>query len=83
MTPATDRAFRESVSTLPPHEHRRDQLRPSRCASASCRSAKATPSSGWPARMATDRKEERFRILNGLGPTDRVRAGDQVKIVTE
>ena len=34
-------------------------------------------------RMATDRKEERFRILNGLGPSDRLRAGDQVKIVTE
>jgi predicted Zn-dependent protease len=33
--------------------------------------------------MATDRKEERFRILNGLATSDRVRAGDQVKIVTE
>jgi predicted Zn-dependent protease len=35
------------------------------------------------ARMGTDRKDERFRILNGLGPSDRVRAGEQVKIVTE
>ena len=34
-------------------------------------------------RMGTDRKEERFRILNGLGPSDGLRAGDQVKIVTE
>jgi predicted Zn-dependent protease len=34
-------------------------------------------------RMATDRKEERFRILNGLGPSDRPRTGDRVKIVTE
>ena len=33
--------------------------------------------------MATDRKEERFRILNGLSPGDRLRPGDQVKIVME
>jgi predicted Zn-dependent protease len=33
--------------------------------------------------MATDRQIERFRILNGLGATERLRPGDQVKIVTE
>jgi len=34
-------------------------------------------------KMATDRQLERFRVLNGLGPNDRVRPGDQVKIVRE
>ena len=31
----------------------------------------------------TDRPVDRFRLLNGLGPGDRVRPGDQVKIVTD
>jgi len=36
------------------------------------------------ARMATpDRNLERFRILNGLAPGDRVKAGDRVKLVVE
>jgi predicted Zn-dependent protease len=30
-----------------------------------------------------DRPVERFRVLNGLGPNDRVNPGDQVKIITE
>jgi predicted Zn-dependent protease len=34
-------------------------------------------------RMPTDRPLERFRILNGLGPGDRLKAGDQVKIIVE
>jgi predicted Zn-dependent protease len=35
-------------------------------------------------RMATaDRQLERFRVLNGLGPGDRVQPGDKVKLVTE
>jgi predicted Zn-dependent protease len=34
-------------------------------------------------RMDTDRQVERFRVLNGLGPTDKVKPGDQVKIVLE
>jgi predicted Zn-dependent protease len=32
---------------------------------------------------AVDRKLERFRILNGLQPGDRLNAGDLVKIVVE
>ncbi|MPZ41493.1 MAG: M48 family metalloprotease [Rhizobiales bacterium] len=82
VTPAADRAFRESVSTF------------RRMSAAEANSAKplririvqageADTVERLAARMATDRKEERFRILNGLGPTDRVRAGNQVKIVTE
>ena len=36
------------------------------------------------ARMATtDRPVERFRVINGLGPNDRPRPGDDVKIVVE
>ena len=35
-------------------------------------------------RMATpDRHLERFRILNGLAPGDRVKSGDRVKLVAE
>ena len=30
-----------------------------------------------------DRAVERFRVLNGLGPSERVNPGDQVKIVVE
>jgi predicted Zn-dependent protease len=30
-----------------------------------------------------DRAVERFRILNGLAATDKVKPGDQVKVVTE
>ena len=35
-------------------------------------------------RMAiTDHAVERFRVLNGLAPTDRLKPGDAVKIVVE
>ncbi len=35
-------------------------------------------------RMALDDfQEDRFRVLNGIGPNDRLRAGQRVKIVTE
>ena len=35
-------------------------------------------------RMAVaDRPSERFRVLNGLGPNDRVKPGDLVKMVVE
>jgi predicted Zn-dependent protease len=34
--------------------------------------------------MATpDRPVERFRVINGLGPNDRVNPGDLVKLVVE
>jgi predicted Zn-dependent protease len=31
----------------------------------------------------TDRPIERFRVLNGLAPGDRIKPGDQVKMVVE
>jgi predicted Zn-dependent protease len=82
MTPAADRAFREAVNSF------------RRMTTAESSSAKplrirvvqvgeGDTVDRLANRMATDRKEERFRILNGLAPSDRVRAGDQVKIVTE
>jgi predicted Zn-dependent protease len=33
--------------------------------------------------VVADRAVERFRVLNGLGPTDKLKPGSQVKIVTE
>jgi len=82
MTPANDRAFREAVGTF------------RRMSAAEASSTKplrirlvqvgeADTVERLAGRMATDRKEERFRILNGLTPSDRVRAGEKVKIVTE
>jgi predicted Zn-dependent protease len=35
-------------------------------------------------RMAiTDRPVERFRVLNGMAPNDKLKPGEEVKIVTE
>ncbi len=68
---------------LPPHERRRGRRHQAACASVLVQVGEADTVERLAGRMATDRKDERFRILNGLSPTDRVRAGDQVKIVTE
>ena len=82
MTPAIDRAFREAVNSF-----RRMSVAEA-TATKPLRIRVVQVGEGdtverLASRMATDRKEERFRILNGLGPSDRVRAGDQVKIVME
>ncbi len=83
MTPEVDKAFRDSVGTF-----RRMTL-------AEAKSARplhlrvVTVGNGetveqLASRMAVaDRKVERFRILNGLGPGDRLKPGDMVKIVVE
>ena len=82
MTPAADRTFRESVGSF-----RRmttaetNAAKPLRIRIAEV--AEGDTVERLASRMATDRKEERFRILNGLSPSDRLRAGDQVKIVME
>jgi predicted Zn-dependent protease len=34
-------------------------------------------------RMATDHQTERFRALNGLSATDKLKAGEKVKLVVE
>jgi predicted Zn-dependent protease len=83
MTPELDRAFRESVGSF-----RRMSLAESN-ATKPQRLRVVTVADGdtverLAARMATsDRPVERFRLLNGLGPADRVRPGEQVKIVTD
>ncbi|MCC6889378.1 MAG: M48 family metalloprotease [Hyphomicrobiales bacterium] len=82
MTPTADRSFRDSIHTF---------RRLSAAEAAAARPLRiriVAVGEGdnverMASRMATDRKEERFRILNGLSASDRLRAGDRVKIVTE
>jgi predicted Zn-dependent protease len=83
MAPEVDRAFRESVATF-----RRMTLAESQAAKP-LHLKVATVERGDTVEkiaglMATpDRPVERFRVLNGLGPNDRVSPGDLVKIVVE
>lgn len=82
-TPEADRAFRESANSV-----RRLSLAEARSAKPT-RLAVVTVRPGdtverLAARMALpDRQVERFRVLNGLGPADAPRPGDQVKLVVE
>ncbi len=83
MNADIDRAFREAVGTF-----RRMTLAESQAAKPmhiKIVTVEADESvERLASRMATqDRALERFRILNGLGPHDRVNAGDRVKIVVE
>ncbi|MFD2184336.1 M48 family metalloprotease [Rhodoplanes azumiensis] len=82
-TPEIDRAFRESVGSI-----RRLSLaearnaRPLRLRVVTVRPSDTVDKLAG--RMALlDRQVERFRVLNGLGPTDTVKPGDKVKIVVE
>ena len=82
MTPAIDRSFGEAVNSF-------RRMNTAESASAKPLRIRVVQISEGDTierlagRMGTDRKEERFRILNGLGASDRLRAGEQVKIVTE
>jgi predicted Zn-dependent protease len=82
-TPESDRAFRDSVATF-------RQLSPAEAAQAKpLRLRIITVAPGdtverLASRMALiDRQVERFRVLNGLEPGDRLKPGAQVKIVVE
>src|SRR5262249_1901673 len=83
MSAEVDRGFREAVTTF-----RRMTLAESQAARP-LRIRIVTVEPGdtverLASRMAiTERSLERFRVLNGLNPGDRVKPGDQVKIVTE
>jgi predicted Zn-dependent protease len=83
MTPEIDRAFRDSVATF-----RRMSLAESKAARP-LRLRVLTVGNGdtveqLASRMAvSDRRLERFRILNGLEPGARLNPGDLVKIVVE
>src|SRR5271163_4202524 len=82
-TPDTDRAFRESVGTF-----RRmslaeiEEAKPLRLKVVTV--APGDTVERLAGKMAVaDRAVERFRVLNGLEPGDRVKPGSQVKIVVE
>jgi predicted Zn-dependent protease len=83
LTPDVDRIFRESVSTF-----RRMTLAESQ-ATKPLRLKVATVGPGdtvekLASRMpVSDRTVERFRIINGLAPGQRLQPGDQVKIAVE
>ena len=83
MTPEADRAFRESVGSF-----RRMSIQESNAAKP-LRLKVITAAEGdtverLASRMAiSDRPLDRFRVLNGLGPNDHVKAGDEIKIVVE
>jgi predicted Zn-dependent protease len=83
MNADVDRVFREAVGTF-----RRLTLAESEAAKPLhlkiVTVAPADTLERLAARMAiSDRPAERFRVLNGLTPTDRLTPGDQVKIVVE
>jgi predicted Zn-dependent protease len=80
---ATDRAFRDSIGTF-------QRISPAEGASAKplrIKVVKVTAGSTiekLAQRMAiSDRPIEYFRVLNGLGPGDKLKQGDVVKIVVE
>jgi predicted Zn-dependent protease len=82
-TAETDRTFRESVGSF-----RRMTLAESQAAKPlHIRIVTVAPGDTverLASRMAiADRPVERFRVLNGLGPGERVSPGDQVKVVVE
>ncbi len=83
MTPEIDHSFREAVASF-----RRMSIAESNAAKP-LRLKLVTVEPGdtverLAGRVATpDHPAERFRVLNGLAPTDRARPGEQVKIVVE
>jgi predicted Zn-dependent protease len=82
MTPAADRAFRDAANSFRQiNEGEARTVKPLRIRVVAVSEGDTVERVA--SRMTTDRKEERFRILNGLGPNDRLRAGERVKIVTE
>ena len=81
--PEIDRAFREAVGTF-----RRMTLAESEAAKPLHMRLFTVAPGDTVERLASrmvgvDRPVERFRVLNGLAPGDRVNPGDQVKIVVE
>ena len=83
MTPEVDKAFHDSVVSF-----RRMSLAETSSAKPLRLRVVTVGEDDTVERLASrmaihDRPVERFRVLNGLAPGDRVRPGDEVKIVTE
>jgi predicted Zn-dependent protease len=83
MTPELDRAFRESVGSF-----RRMSIAEANAAKPLRLRVVTVETGDTVERLAsgmalTDRAVERFRLLNGLAPGERLKPGDQVKVVTE
>ena len=82
-TEAVDRAFRDSIGSF-----RRMTLAEIRLAKPHRVKVVTVAPRDTPERLArrmavTDRQVERFRVLNGLNPGDKLTPGEQVKIVVE
>jgi predicted Zn-dependent protease len=81
-TPEIERAFRESVGTFRRMSRKESQeVHPLRLRIVSVRAHDTIDTLAR--QMATDKKKERFMVLNGLAPGDRLTPGEQVKIVVE
>lgn len=82
-TAQIDHSFRESVSTFRRMSLKEsEQVHPLRLKIVAVRGHDTVEKLS--ARMAvSDHKLERFRVLNGLGPTDRLKPGEKVKMVVE
>lgn len=83
LTIEADRAFRESVLSFRRMSLKEaEQVKPLRLKVITVGPHDSVHKLGR--RMAvSDHKLTRFRVLNGLGPKDRVKAGDEVKLVVE
>ncbi len=82
-TPAVDHSFRESVSTFRRLSLKEsEQVRPFRLKIVTV--GPHDTADKLAARMAvSDHKLERFRVLNGLGPSEQLKPGEKVKLVVE
>jgi predicted Zn-dependent protease len=84
MTPAVDQAFRTSIESF-----RRlsvaevEQAKPLRLKIVTVRPGVTVDSMAQHGMASLDHRLERFRLLNGLGPTDSVKPGDRVKVVAD
>jgi predicted Zn-dependent protease len=80
MSAQTDRSFREAVMTFRRMSLKESQqVKPLHIKAVTV--GKADTVANLSHRMAIDHGLERFRLLNGLGPQDRVKPGEVVKLV--
>jgi len=81
MAPQTDRSFREAIMTFRRMSLKESQqVKPLRVKAVTV-SKKDTVASLAHRMVVSDHARERFELLNGLGPHDRVKPGETVKLV--